>query len=311
MSKIAVVFPGQASQYVGMGKDLYDSEPAVRRLYEIASNEIGDDIAKISFEGPVEILKETRFTQPAILLHSLAVLTVMKDSLPMASLTAGHSLGEYGSMALSATLNFEDAIIAVVKRASYMEEACRNNLGAMAAIIGLEEDIIVEICKEASKIGVVVPANFNSSNQIVISGSLPGVESAGRLCKEKGAKRVMPLQVGGAFHSPLMQTARIKMEKFLEGLDFGKPKVDIVPNVTGRAENNPANLKGLLVEQITAPVKWYHTMRYFKEYGIDIFIEIGPGKVLAGMAKRELENAQIINIDTMSDITNFNSVTVG
>jgi len=311
MSKIAIVFPGQASQYVGMAKDLYDFDPVVRILYEIASGEIGEDIAKISFEGPAEKLKETSFTQPAILLHSLAALTVMKDNLPRASLTAGHSLGEYGSMALAGVLSFEDSIKAVVKRASLMEKACRENPGTMAAVIGLDEDKITEICRQASKAGVVVPANFNSSNQIVISGSISGVDEAGRLCKEHGAKRVMPLQVGGAFHSPLMQSAGKEMEACLEKLAFQTPEIDIVPNVTGKAENNPARLKKLLVEQVTAPVRWYHTMRYFSDYGIDTVMEIGPGKALSGMAKRELERAQIINIDTLQDIQNFTNVAVG
>lgn len=311
MNKIAIIFPGQASQYVGMAKDLYDFDPAVRILYEFASSEIGEDIAKISFEGPAEKLKETRFTQPAILLHSLAVLTVMEDNLPRASLTAGHSLGEYGSMALAGVLSFRDAIKAVVKRASLMENACRENPGTMAAVIGFEEEKIAEICRQASKAGIVVPANFNSSNQIVISGSLSGVDEACRLCKEQGAKRVMPLQVGGAFHSPLMQSAGKEMETCLEKLAFQPPEIDIVPNVTGKAENNPARLKRLLVEQVTAPVRWFQTMRYFNDYGINMVMEIGPGKILSGMAKRELEKAQIINIDILQDIQNFNNVVVG
>ncbi len=311
MNKIAIIFPGQASQYVGMAKDLYDHDPDVRRLYDIASTEIGDDIAKISFEGPAEKLKETRFTQPAILLHSLAVLTILKDNLPKASLTAGHSLGEYGSMALAGVLSFEDSIRAVVKRSALMEKSCRDNPGTMAAIIGLDENKITEICKQASEKGIVVPANFNSSNQIVISGSISGVDEACRICKESGAKRVMPLQVGGAFHSPLMQSASKELKTYLEKLAFKPPDFDIVPNVTGKAENDPAKLRFYLEEQVTAPVRWYQTMRHFNDQGVDMLIEIGPGKVLTGMAKRELENARMVNIDTMQDIQNFDPVTVG
>jgi len=311
MNKIALVFPGQASQYVGMGKDLYESDSSIKQLYEIASTEIGEDIAKISFEGPAEKLKETRFTQPAILLHSLALLKIMRDSIPDASLTAGHSLGEYGSLALAGVLSFEDSIKAVVKRSSLMEISCRQNPGTMAAVIGLEEDKITELCRKASHAGIVVPANFNASNQIVISGSIAGVNEACRLCKEAGAKRVMPLQVGGAFHSPLMGSAGKDLESHLERLAFNTPKINIVPNVTGKAENDPVKLKKLLVEQITAPVRWYHTMKFFGEYGIDTVIEVGPGKVLAGIAKRELEGSQIINIDTLHDLRNFTRVEVG
>jgi len=311
MGKVAIVFPGQASQYVGMGQDLYEASEDVRNLYKIASDSIGEDIAKLSFEGPAEKLKETRFTQPTILVHSLAVMAIMKDKLPKADLTAGHSLGEYGSMALSGALSFEEAIKAVVRRSSLMETACRENPSTMAAIIGVDENKVVEICNTASAIGVVVPANFNSANQIVISGANLGVEEACKLCKEVGAKRAMMLPVGGAFHSPLMESAKTGMKEYLDSLQFNQPTVDIVPNVTGEAVNDPAKLKELLVEQITAPVKWYHTMQYFKSFGIDTFIEVGPGKVLAGLAKRELKNAQIYNIDKLTDIENFDFVSVG
>ncbi|MFH2035638.1 MAG: ACP S-malonyltransferase [Candidatus Zixiibacteriota bacterium] len=311
MGKIGIVFPGQASQYVGMGQDLYEASDEVRNLYKIASDEIGEDIARLSFEGPAEKLKETRFTQPTILVHSLAVLTIMKDKLPKADLTAGHSLGEYGSLALAGVLSFEEAIKAVVKRSSLMETSCRENPSTMAAIIGLDENKIIEICKAASETGVVVPANYNSANQIVISGSNQAVEKACQFCKEAGAKRAMILPVGGAFHSPLMESAKIGMKEYLDSIGFQQPTIDIVPNVTGEAESQADNLKELLVEQITAPVKWYHTMQYFQTSGIGTFIEVGPGKVLAGLAKRELPEAQIFNIDKLTDIENFDFVSVG
>jgi [acyl-carrier-protein] S-malonyltransferase len=311
MEKIAIVFPGQASQYVGMGKDLYDSDSDVRALYETASNEIGEDIAKLSFEGPAEKLKETRFTQPAILLHSLAVLQIMKDNLPKATFTAGHSLGEYGALALSGVLSPETSVKAVVRRAALMEEACRKNPGTMAAIIGLEEDKIAAICNEASAKGVVVPANYNSANQLVISGALAGVEEACRLCKEQGAKRAMILEVGGAFHSPLMEPAKDGLEDYLDSIDFINPDMEVVPNVTGTSEKNGDTLKKLLVEQITSPVRWYQTMQYFVQNGVDTLIEIGPGKVLSGLAKRELKGAQVQNIDTLEDISNFVATITG
>jgi [acyl-carrier-protein] S-malonyltransferase len=311
MNKIAVVFPGQASQYVGMGKDLYESSSDVRKLYELASGLIGEDIAQLSFEGPADKIKETRFTQPAILLHSLAVLTIMKDRLPEIEMTAGHSLGEYGSLALAGVLSFEDAICAVVKRSALMEEACRNKPGTMAAIIGLEEEKIIEICDAASAKGVVVPANLNSSNQIVISGSLSGVDEVCRLCKEAGAKRAMILPVGGAFHSPLMDSARSQMEIFLKTMTFSKPKIIIIPNVIGTPITEAAKIKQLLVEQITAPVRWYQTMKYMADSGVTAVIEAGPGKVLTGMAKREIPLAQMINLDTLADIENYSNILAG
>ena len=305
MNKIGIVFPGQASQYVGMGKGLYESEPEVRRLYEIASDELGEDIASLSFEGPAEKLKETRFTQPAILLHSLAILTIMKENLPEASLTAGHSLGEYAALALAGVISIEESVQAVVRRANLMEEACRKVPGTMAAVMGLEEEKITEICEDASVKGVVVPANFNSSNQIVISGSIGGVEEACRLCKEAGAKRAILLQVGGAFHSPLMESAKAGMRDYLNKINFTEPRVGIVPNVTGIAERSSTQIKRLLVEQLTAPVRWHHTMQYFKDNNIDTLIEVGPGKVLTGLAKRELDGAELLNIDTLQDIQYF------
>ncbi len=311
MSKAAIIFPGQASQYVGMGRDLYEADADVRRLYELASNAVGEDIAELSFEGPAEILKETRITQPAILVHSLAVLTMLGDQLPKADLTAGHSLGEYGSLALAGVFSFEDAIKAVARRASLMDEACRRNPSTMAAIIGLDEEKIAEICQQASEMGVVVPANFNSANQIVVSGANRAVEEACRLSKEAGAKRAMLLQVGGAFHSPLMESARDGMKNYLDEIVFNEPGIDIVPNVTGSVIDEPGQLKELLVEQITAPVQWYRTLTCFKENGIDLLIEVGPGKVLSGLAKRELEGADIINIDKLDDVKNFIAVSVG
>jgi len=305
MSNIAIVFPGQASQYVGMGRDLYDAEPAVRRLYELASDEIGEDIARLSFDGPADSLKQTRFTQPAILLHSLAVFTLMKDDMPEVALTAGHSLGEFGALALAGVLSIEDAVRAVVRRAALMQAACEAREGTMAAIMGLDEKTIEDVCREASAVGVVVPANFNSSIQTVISGTVAGVEDACRRCKERGAKRAVLLQVGGAFHSPLMEPAAIGLRKFLDSLEFLSPTVEIVPNVTAVGEKNPQRIKELLVAQITSPVKWQQTMEYFNSTGIDIMVEAGPGKVLTGLAKRAMTGTRLINIDSREDVEQY------
>ena len=254
------MFPGQASQYVGMAKDLYAHSDDVKALYKMCSNEIGEDIAKLSFEGPVEKLKQTRFTQPAILLHSLAVLKILKSALPKFDFTCGHSLGEYGALSVSGALSFEDAIKAVVKRSSLMEVSCRKNPGTMAAIIGLDEKQVEQVCKDASKSGVVVPANFNSKNQIVISGEIEAVKNACELAKNAGAKRAILLEVGGAFHSPLMAPASEGLKNYLEGILLKDPLTPVIANVTAQPVQSALEIKKLLIEQITAPVKWAQTM---------------------------------------------------
>jgi len=304
------MFPGQASQYIGMAKDLYAHSGDVKALYKMASKEIGEDIAKLSFAGPSEKLKETRFTQPAILLHSLAVLKILKEALPRFDFTCGHSLGEYGALAVTGTLSFEDAIKAVIKRAALMEEACRKNPGTMAAIIGLEEKQVEQVCKDASKKGVVVPANFNSENQIVISGEIEAVKIACEIAKTEGAKRARLLEVGGAFHSPLMQPAREGLRKYLDGVKLIEPSVAVVANVTARPVKNAAEIKRLLVEQMTSPVKWAQTMELLVNNHVTTVIEIGPGKVLSGMARRDMRPEKIINLDTLADIESFAAVAV-
>lgn len=302
MSKTALFFPGQASQYVGMGKDLYDSSEEVRALYELASEELGADIAKLSFDGPAQELKRTRFTQPAILLHSLAMLTVLGEDIPDFDFACGHSLGEYGALAVTGALTYEDAIRAVVRRATLMEEACQTNPGTMAAVLGLDEPTITRVCEDASAKGVVIPANFNSAVQIAISGAVPAVEEAARLAKEAGAKRAIILEVGGAFHSPLMDSATEPMRDYLEGLDFNSPLLPVIANVTAEPAESPEQIRGLLVRQITAPVKWYQTMKYLCDNDVTAIIEVGPGKVLSGLAKRDMRPEKSINLDTLADI---------
>lgn len=306
MSKTVLVFPGQASQYVGMGKDLYDSNEKVRALYQLASDELGDDIARISFEGPQEELKRTKFTQPAILLHALAVLTVMDDKLPSFDFACGHSLGEYAALAVTGAMTFENAVKAVVRRATLMEDACQKNPGTMAAIMGLDEQTVTEICAKASNDGVAVPANFNSKIQIAISGSVISVEKAVEDAKTAKAKRAVMLEVGGAFHSPLMEPAKVGLEQYLDQLPIRNPKVPIIANVTAKAVTEGDEIKNLLVQQVTAPVKWAQTMSYLMENDVTTVIEIGPGKVLSGLAKRDMKAEKIINLDTLDDIKNFN-----
>ena len=302
MSKTVLFFPGQASQYAGMAKDLYEHSAEVRRLYELASDEISVDIARLSFEGPADELKRTRFTQPAILLHSLAVLTILGDDLPDFDYAAGHSLGEYGALAVTGALSFEDAVRAVVKRAALMEDACRKNPGTMAATMGLTPEQVQRICDEASLVGVVVPANFNSEGQIVISGDIAAVEKAAELAKAAGAKRAIMLQVGGAFHSPLMEPARQGLEEFLRNITIDRPSRPVIANVTAEPVTEREQIRALLVKQVTSPVRWAQTMAYLRQAGVTRIYEIGPGKVLTGLAKREMQPQESVNLDVLTDI---------
>ncbi|HPC10957.1 MAG TPA: ACP S-malonyltransferase [candidate division Zixibacteria bacterium] len=302
MSKTALFFPGQASQYVGMGRDLYEASADVRRLYELAADAMQFDIARLSFEGPAEDLRRTRFTQPAILLHSLAALTVLGDGRPAFDYAAGHSLGEYGALAVTGALTFEQAIRAVVRRAHLMEEACRQQPGTMAAVMGLSAAQVEQVCREAAAAGVVVPANYNSGIQIAVSGSRPGVEKAIELAKSAGAKLAMLLEVGGAFHSPLMEPAREGLRTYLADLAIAAPARAVIANVTAEPATDGATIRRLLIEQVTAPVKWAQTMACLAAEGVTTVYEIGPGKVLTGLARRDMNLTTSVNLDTLADI---------
>ena len=305
MQQSAALFPGQASQYVGMGRELYQSSAAVRGLYELASSLIGEDLAQISFDGPAELLKRTRFTQPAILVHSLAALTVMDRSFPRPTVAAGHSLGEYGALVAAGSLSAEDAIKLVVQRARLMEEASQAKPGTMAAIIGLTLAEVEQLCNDASSAGIVTPANINAKLQIAVSGETPAVQKTVELAKTRGARRVVMLEVGGAFHSPLMEPARLGMEQALAEVRIENPEIMFIPNVTAAPVSDGATIRELLIRQITSPVRWGKSMEYIAQMGVQSVIEIGPGKVLSGLAKREMRPERLISLDTLEDIESF------
>jgi [acyl-carrier-protein] S-malonyltransferase len=302
MSHTALLFPGQASQYVGMGKDLYDSFPLARRMYDKASGILEFDVARMSFEGPAEELVQTVHTQPAIFVHScVAHALAMEKGLAFA-VAAGHSLGEYSALVACGVLTFEDALTAVKHRARYMQDACVANPGTMAAILGLDFDAVVAVCARASAAGVVVAANYNSANQIAISGDQAGIEKAGELAKEAGAKRVVPLAVGGAFHSPLMQPSPEQLKPVLDELAFSNAHTPVIINVTAKPTTDANEIKARLIEQLTAPVLWYPTLQRMSEMGIDCAIEVGPKKVLSGLAKSVLKDASLLSIDVAADV---------
>lgn len=285
-----------------MAQDLYDASEPVRDLYAQASEILGYDLAEVSFKGPEDRLKETVVTQPAILVHSLSLLTFLKDSQIKADFAAGHSLGEYSALAAAGVLSHADAIKAVDTRCKAMQAACDANPGTMAAIIGLDRAKVDELRERIAAEGICVPANFNSPSQLAISGENKAVEAALPIAKEMGAKRALPLPVGGAFHSPLMESAGAKLQTTLDELDFKAPQFPIVPNVTGKAESNQTELKSLLVKQITSPVLWVDTLEELAQQGVEHFVEIGPGKVLTGLVKRTLADVQTYNIDVLADL---------
>ncbi|MBD3217892.1 MAG: ACP S-malonyltransferase [candidate division Zixibacteria bacterium] len=305
MGKTAFIFPGQASQYVGMAKDFYDSSPEVKKLYDRASEILGYDLADVSFSGPIEKLTQTVYTQPAILVHSLAVLTEMGDDFGEVEFAAGHSLGEYSALAFAGVLSFEDSILAVKERSRAMQSACDAAEGTMAALIGCEGENLEKLLEEASKTGIIQPANFNSPGQVAVSGDRKAVEKAIEIAKDFGAKKAIPLQVGGAFHSPLMESARAEVEAVLSKMDFKDGRIAVVTNVEAKGEKDSGHLRELLIRQITSPVLWKQTVDHMVENGVDRFIEIGPGKVLSGLVKRSAKGSNIGNIDTVEDLKKF------
>jgi [acyl-carrier-protein] S-malonyltransferase len=279
----AYVFPGQGAQFSGMGKDLFEKSQIAKDLFHKANEILGFEISKIMFEGTDEELKQTRVTQPAIFLHSTILATCLGDQFKP-DMVAGHSLGEFSALVANKTLSFEDGLSLVYKRALAMQKACEMEPSTMAAILGLEDAQVEEICAAVN--GIVVAANYNCPGQLVISGAVPAVEEACARLTDAGAKRAMILQVGGAFHSPLMEPAREELAAAIESTNFNQPICPVYQNVTANAVINPNEIKNNLVAQLTAPVRWTQTMHQMISDGASEVIEVGPGKVLQGLFKK-------------------------
>lgn len=282
----AFVFPGQGSQFVGMAKDLYETSPLAKELFDKADEILGFKITDIMFAGTDEQLKETKVTQPAVFLHSVISALCLGDDFAPA-MVAGHSLGEFSALVASGALGFEDGLRLVAARANAMQKACEANPGTMAAIIGLSDEKVEEICAEVSKNGkLVIPANYNCPGQLVISGDVEAVNEACEKLKEAGAKRALPLKVGGAFHSPLMQPAKDELQKAIENTTISAPKCPVYQNVDAKPHTDAADIKANLIAQLTSPVRWTKSVQNMIADGADDFTECGPGKALQGMIGR-------------------------
>ncbi|MEY5042451.1 MAG: S-malonyltransferase [Bacteroidota bacterium] len=289
----AYVFPGQGAQFTGMGKNLFETNSIAKEYFLKANDILGFNITQIMFEGDAEELKQTKVTQPAVFLHSVALALSIPDFKP--DMVAGHSLGEISALVASKTISFEAGLQLVYKRALAMQKACEIKPSTMAAILGLEDSIVEKVCAEVN--GVVVAANYNCPGQLVISGEIEAVNVACEKLKEAGAKRALVLPVGGGFHSPMMEPAKNELAKAIEETEFNTPICAVYQNVNAKAVTNPAEIKANLIEQLTAPVKWTQTIENMIREGASSFTEIGPGKTLQGLIKKVDKNAETFGME--------------
>jgi len=304
MSNLAFVFPGQGAQYIGMGSDITKNFPACNKIFEQASYALGFDIKDMMFNGSEETLEITENTQPTVLTASMVCLQPLIEAGIKPDVTAGLSLGEYTALTYSGALSLKDALIIVRKRGKYMQEAVPVGTGTMAAIIGLDNDLIVKLCEEASNVGIVEAVNFNCPGQVVISGEVKAVEKAVELCKSKGARRAVVLPVSAPFHSSLLVNAGEKLACELEKIELGKLNIPVISNVTADYIDNPEEIKELLIKQVSSPIYWENSIRRMIGDGIDTFVEIGPGRVLSGFLRKIDKNVTALNIQDMNSLDN-------
>lgn len=291
----AYVFPGQGAQFPGMGKELYNSSSVAKSLFDKANDILGFSITDIMFDGTDEDLRQTKVTQPAVFLHSVIYAKTIESFKP--DMTAGHSLGEFSALVAAGALSFEDGLKLVSKRAMAMQKACEKQPSTMAAVLGLEDSVVEDICKKVN--GVIVPANYNCPGQLVVSGSVEAIDAAIPMFEEAGAKRALKLAVGGAFHSPLMEPAKIELAAAIEATPFSNPICPIYQNVTAKAETDAATIKSNLVKQLTSPVRWTQCTQAMIADGATVFTEVGPGTVLKGLVKK-IAKAQSAEVELFS-----------